>query len=120
MSTIILDMIRMKLVAGDGVPFGLIGSGWAFSQVRLVTYLAVKHCERILTYHSFFWSMEFWGAITNNNFKSSIPCLKQMALPGLLLVGGIFGLMAGPSTAVLMIPRPRDWPVGGGIYWLNG
>lgn len=28
--------------------------------------------------------------------------------------------MAGPATAVLMIPRMLDWPVGGGMFWLNG
>lgn len=38
----------------------------------------------------------------------------------LLLLSGIMSLLVGPVTAVLMIPRTLDWPVGGGIFWLNG
>lgn len=38
----------------------------------------------------------------------------------LILVGGILALIAGPAAAVLMIPRVMDWPVGGGVFWLNG
>lgn len=29
-------------------------------------------------------------------------------------------LVAGPASAVLMIPRVLDWPAGGGVFWLNG
>ncbi|KAK9423291.1 hypothetical protein SUNI508_04185 [Seiridium unicorne] len=29
-------------------------------------------------------------------------------------------LLVGPVTAVLMIPRILDWPIGGGVYWLYG
>lgn len=38
----------------------------------------------------------------------------------LLSAGGVLALLAGPATAVLMIPKEVDWPVSGAIFWLNG
>lgn len=45
---------------------------------------------------------------------------KRRGFVLLVLVGGGLALLAGPAAALLMIPRQLDWPVGGGVYWLNG
>ncbi|KAM0548164.1 hypothetical protein ACHAPJ_009962 [Fusarium lateritium] len=45
---------------------------------------------------------------------------KRRGFVLLVLVGGALALLAGPAAALLMIPRELDWPVGGGVYWLNG
>lgn len=67
---------------------------------------------------SFFWSVEFWGAIMSNNGPSRHGNGRLLIM--LLLLSGIMSLLVGPVTAVLMIPRILDWPVGGGVFWLNG
>lgn len=36
------------------------------------------------------------------------------------IVCGILAVMAGPASATLLIPRDRDYPVGGAVFWLNG
>ncbi|KAM0813383.1 hypothetical protein AB5N19_13376 [Seiridium cardinale] len=38
LSTIIFQVIRSQLTAGGGVPLGLLGSGWSFSQVRILDW----------------------------------------------------------------------------------
>lgn len=45
---------------------------------------------------------------------------KRRGFVLLVVVGGGLALLAGPAAALLMIPRQLDWPVGGGVYWLNG
>lgn len=39
-SEIILHWVRWQLVFGDGLPLGLIGSGFTFSQLRSVSVLS--------------------------------------------------------------------------------
>lgn len=45
---------------------------------------------------------------------------KRRGICLFIAMGGALALLAGPAAALLMIPRQMDWPVGGGIYWLNG
>ena len=45
---------------------------------------------------------------------------KRRAICLFIAIGGALALLAGPAAALLMIPKEVDWPVGGGIYWLNG
>ena len=35
-------------------------------------------------------------------------------------MSGVIAVLAGPTTAVLMIPTQKDWLGGGAIWWLNG
>lgn len=65
---------------------------------------------------SYFWSSDFWGAV---NYKHPSPGRKTFIIM-LLIVSGILAVLAGPTSAVLMIPREMDWKTGGGIFWLNG
>lgn len=70
-----------------------------------------------LCYFSFFWSLEFWGAA--RSYRSR-PLFQGILMIGILIIGGIMALLAGPATAILMIPREMPWPAGGAIFWLNG
>ena len=45
---------------------------------------------------------------------------RRCGLIALLLAGSLLALVAAPATAVLMIPRVKDWQVGGGVHWLIG
>lgn len=45
---------------------------------------------------------------------------KRLGICLFVIIAGLLALFAGPAAALLMIPRQMDWPVGGGIYWLNG
>ncbi|KAJ0161446.1 hypothetical protein CTA2_6193 [Colletotrichum tanaceti] len=99
LGSIILNVIRRHLVFKDGVPLGLLGSDKAFAQVGL------------------FWSVEFWGGV--RSFRNQ-KWGQNTLLVGLLVMSGGLTLLAGPATAVLMIPRMMDLPTGGSIFWLNG
>ncbi|KAK8112837.1 hypothetical protein PG984_013363 [Apiospora sp. TS-2023a] len=52
---------------------------------------------------------DFLGAITSNWKRWR----QDWFLIGLLLAGGSLALLAGPASAVIMLPREMDWPVGG-------
>ncbi|RSL68006.1 hypothetical protein CEP54_002914 [Fusarium duplospermum] len=104
--SVIFHIIRSELVFGDGMTLGLLVSGFSFAQV------------------SYFWSPEFlgglgWGLRCSKDM-SHTQGWKRRGFVLLVFIGGGLALLAGPATAVLMIPRKMDWPVGGGIYWLNG
>ncbi|KAH8894664.1 hypothetical protein GQ53DRAFT_643452 [Thozetella sp. PMI_491] len=99
--TVIFHTLHAEMTRGEGVPFGLLVSGWSFAQA------------------SYFWSAEFWGGvIVGSTTTRSRWRLYRFVV--LILIGGVLALTAGPATAVLMMPRKQDWPVGGGIFWLNG
>ncbi|KAL3486647.1 hypothetical protein BJX62DRAFT_17625 [Aspergillus germanicus] len=98
-AAVILHVLRLKLTCKEGIPLGFLGADRSFTQI------------------SFFWSLEFWGAILSHNTRH---WRQNYFLVGLLVFSGVLATLAGPSTAVLMIPRKLDWPVGGGIFWLNG
>ncbi|KAI6752362.1 hypothetical protein HG530_013731 [Fusarium avenaceum] len=100
--SVIFHVLRSELVFGDGMPLGLLVSGFSFSQV------------------SYFWSAEFIGGLCCSDNMSFIQRWKRRGFVLLVLVGGGLALLAGPAAALLMIPRQLDWPVGGGVYWLNG
>ncbi|KAK4675912.1 hypothetical protein QC764_506510 [Podospora pseudoanserina] len=101
MGTIIFHIIRQRLFSNDGIPLGLLVSGWSFSQL------------------SYFYSGEFWSGVLSL-FQPPSGRLRSLALVLLLLLSGILALMAGPAAAIIMIPRIMDLPVGGSVFWLNG
>lgn len=76
-----------------------------------------KRGATLLTVFSFFWSLEFWGAVLSYNTRR---WRQNYIVVGLLILAGVLATIAGPATAVLMIPRKLEWPVGGGIFWING
>ena len=64
---------------------------------------------------SFFWSQEFWGS---TRYEEAM--LRKASIFGLLIISGLLAVLAGPTTAVLMIPRETEWKAGGANFYLNG
>ena len=96
-STIVFDLIRTELLNGNGVPLGLIGSGFSFKDI------------------SWFWSPDFWCSV-----RYQAPWHRKTFFLLTLVLAGLLAVMAGPATAVLVIPRSRVWPAGGSSFFLQG
>ena len=86
LAAIVLGYVRHELVLGDGLPFGTLFSGLQINQI------------------SYLWSMEFWGSVGSK----SLAFHRKMILFMFLVVVFILAAGAGPSAAVLLIPR-RDY-----------
>lgn len=97
LSLIVVSFIRHELVAGNGVPFGAI-----FGSVQFTT-------------PSYLWSKEFMGTL-KARFRSSYV---KWSLILLIVTGSVLFVTVGPSTAIIMRPRLRDWPAGGSQFYLN-
>ncbi|KAL8860165.1 MAG: hypothetical protein Q9178_003429 [Gyalolechia marmorata] len=94
LATVLLHVLRNDLL-GDGVPLGLVGSGYFFSQAN------------------YFWSPEmFVGAL------HSVKHWKVLRLLILITVAGALALLIAPSSAVLLQPRSQTVPAGGTAYFL--
>lgn len=66
---------------------------------------------------SYFWSIDFWGGLSAYNGHRR---RNNIWFIGLIVASGMIATLAGPATAILMIPRIQDWEAGGMIFWLNG
>ncbi|OJD29618.1 uncharacterized protein BKCO1_7600010 [Diplodia corticola] len=81
--------LRHELTWSDGLPFGAIFSGLAF---RNISYL---------------WSLEFLGSISSTSFRRQGKIIFVIfTIFNILLASAI-----GPSIAVGLIPRTRDFTV---------
>jgi len=104
LSTILIDLGRFMLASPDGLPFGLLISPFAFSQP------------------SYFASEEFGASIKG---LSDMPTKKSrmqlfFLLTATVVCGGV-AATAGPSSAMLMIPRlESEWPCEGTDFWMKG
>ena len=90
MTTIVMHIIRQELCAGAGVPLGMIGGGFMFTSL------------------SYFWSPELWGSL-----GAKCSWATRSRLFGILVIGGIVAALAGPASAVLLIPKEQQWNAGG-------
>jgi len=97
LATIVFANIRDQVLSGDGVPLGFLCSGFMFSQL------------------SYFWSPEFWGGLTSHVSRRS-----KILTATLLLVAGAIAATAGPSAAILLVPRMQEWDAGGSEFYLEG
>ncbi|KAL8737716.1 MAG: hypothetical protein Q9181_001401 [Wetmoreana brouardii] len=97
LATVVFDVTRNALIHGDGIPLGLLGSGFAFTQL------------------SFFWSPDFWCAIW---YRSKI--WRKVLVVLIVIASGFLAVTAGPACAVLVIPRIQPWSAGGTFFYLNG
>ena len=97
LATVILAYIRYELAFGDGLPLGALVSGLQISQF------------------AYLWSMEFWGTVRS----STLPFFRKLRLLIVILTCFIVALLAGPSSAVLLIPRLDYWPAGSTDIWIN-
>ena len=98
LATIVLAYVRHELMLGNGLPFGALFSGVQIGQI------------------SYLWSKEFWGSVGSR----SVPYQRKLAFLPLVLLAFILAAGAGPSTAVLLVPRRDYWPAGSTDIWLNG
>jgi hypothetical protein len=97
MATVMLDALRHEMLYGEGVPLGMIPGGFLFTSLQ------------------YFWSPGFWGAIS-----AKLSRMAKLRLAALLLIGGLIATLAGPSSAILIIPRQQLVSAGGATIYLHG
>ncbi len=91
LSAIVLHRIRYELAAADGVPYGFITSGYQLSSL------------------GYLFSRQYWAAAT----KRSARIAPTWRLPLAYVILAAIGLtaLAGPSSAIAMIPELEWWRV---------
>jgi hypothetical protein len=97
---IVLHIVRHELLFGDGLPLGLVGSGLTFSNFE------------------FFFRKEFYGSLkclTHHGTK-----WRKIGFVAVLVLAGLTAVLAGPASAVLLVPKSQTWPGGGTPFFLNG
>ncbi|KIW68939.1 hypothetical protein PV04_04850 [Phialophora macrospora] len=100
LSVIVFHAIRHELLHGDGLPLGLVGSGFNFSSF------------------DFFFTKEFGGGLLN--VVTPGHRLRKTGFVILLCVAGLIAALAGPSSATLIVPVSQTWQAGGTHFYLNG
>ena len=97
LSAIIFSYVRYDLMLGSGIPFGALFSGLQVSQA------------------SYLWSMEFWGTVSSR----TISVKSRMRLLVVVTTSIFLAAIAGPSSAILLVPRLDYWPGGSTNIWIN-
>lgn len=95
-SAMMFSYIRYELSIRQGLPFGALLSGFRFTQI------------------SYLWSMELWGAVFSN-----LPIRRKLTMFVIIILGVSLAAIAGPSSAILLIPRLDYWPAGRTHIWIN-
>lgn len=96
LTTVVYHIIMHHLIAAEGVPFGFLFGTFSFSEF------------------SYFWSSEFWGAMDGR-----VSLASKSSMVAMLCAAGLIAAFAGPSVAVLLIPRQQDWHAGGTEFYLR-
>ena len=97
LATIIFSYLRHEMVLGNGIPFGTLFSGLQINQL------------------SYLWSMEFWGSVGSNH----LSIWKKMITMVFVSVCFVLAAVAGPSSAILLVPQLDYWPAGSTHIWIN-
>lgn len=97
---IVVQSVKHELLFGDGLLLGLIGSGIAFSNFE------------------FFFKEEFYGALRYVTYHGNR--VRKVGFITLLIVSGLTAVLAGPASAVLLVPKSQTYPSGGSDLFLNG
>lgn len=82
MTTILFEVIRFQLLYGEGLPLGLLSSGFTFSQ------------------------FEFFSKGTWVWFRSKSGIWQKSFVLFCLTFIAVLASVIGPASAVLMLPRP--------------
>ncbi len=82
MTTIVFDIIRHQLLHGEGLPLGLVSSGFTFSRF------------------DFFCSRVTWIWLWSASAKGQRPLVVIF-----IIIIALLALVIGPASAVLMLPR---------------
>ena len=97
LSAVVFSYVRYELMLGSGIPFGALFSGLQISQA------------------SYLWSMEFWGTVSSRTIS-----LKSKVRLLVVVTASVFlAAIAGPSSAILLVPRLDYWPGGSTNIWIN-
>lgn len=97
LSAAIFTYVRYELMIGDGISVGALFSGLQMAQA------------------SYLWSMEFWCSICSKSVSWRRKCWLSLIIAVSLLLSAV----AGPSSAILLIPKLDYWPAGSTRMWLN-
>ena len=97
LSAIVFSYVRYELMLGSGIPFGALFSGLQVSQA------------------SYLWSMEFWGTVSSR----SVSLKSRLRLLVVVAASVFLAAVAGPSSAILLVPRLDYWPGGNTNFWIN-
>lgn len=100
LSLIIFHAVRHELLYGNGLPLGLIGSGFNFGSF------------------DFFFTREFRGALLN--WGKPGQRLRKAGFIVLLCIAGFIAALAGPSSATLIVPTSQTYPAGSTDFFLAG
>jgi hypothetical protein len=97
---VVLQFVRHELLFGDGLPLGLIGSGLTFNSLGS------------------FFSKEFYGSLQYVGGHGNT--FRKVMFVTVVVVAGLTAALAGPASAVLLVPKSQDWAAGGTQFYLNG
>lgn len=97
LAAIVFSYVRHEMVLGKGLPFGALFSGLQINQI------------------SYLWSMEFWGSVASKHLR----IWRKMAMVSLISTCFILAAAAGPSSAILLIPRLDYWQGGSTHIFIN-
>ncbi|KAH6627376.1 hypothetical protein F5144DRAFT_651715 [Chaetomium tenue] len=64
---------------------------------------------------SYLWSRDLWGIVAHKWQSRK----KMASLVSLIVLCTLLGFTVGPSSAILMQPRPEEWPAGGTSFWID-
>ncbi|PWY75698.1 hypothetical protein BO83DRAFT_407409 [Aspergillus eucalypticola CBS 122712] len=100
LSVMVMDFVRHELMFGGGVPLGLIGAGINFNRF------------------DFFLRKEFYGSLGYAGAHDSK--LRKFLFVGLVVVAGLVAFLAGPASAVFLVPKSQGWRVGSKTFSIVG
>ncbi|KAF2835399.1 hypothetical protein M501DRAFT_999153 [Patellaria atrata CBS 101060] len=92
-AAVVLEYVRHEITFNENMPFGALFSA-----------LQVSHI-------SYLWSLEFWASIS----ASCLQGHRRILFASLVFFSLILAAVVGPSSAVAMIPRQRDFLFGSAI-----
>ncbi|ERF68137.1 hypothetical protein EPUS_08203 [Endocarpon pusillum Z07020] len=85
-ATVVLGLVRNQVLGGKGFPLGGLLAPFTTTDI------------------SSLWSLQLWGCLTSTNIDIALRSALHIFLP----VAIVLAALVGPSTAVLMIPRPMN------------
>ncbi len=97
LTSLVFSVMCSELCCRDGLPYGAVFSGFQFSQP------------------SFVWPQETWGLLKSDETAK----LHKAKLLLVVFGAGILGVVVGPASGGLMVPRLKLSDVGSTLFWLN-
>ena len=91
LSAIVLHRVRFELAAAGGLPYGFITSGYQLSSL------------------GYLFSRQYWAAATKS--RGEIAPSWRLPLGYVIMAAMVLTALAGPSSAIAMIPELEWWKV---------